>query len=118
MLNATILVQVIHFLCAYVCLRALFLKKAVYLIQQEQKEHAFIRESIDIHETELADLQEKNKNRWHSFVELYQHEKPHVEYNVISVSVIKPAQKPEEDLDKKTVDTLTHLIIEQADYGN
>lgn len=118
MLNATLVIQVLHFLGACICIHIFFLKKAVYIIQQEQYKHNRLLEGIDIYKTELAKLQEKNKYRWHSFVEEYQAHKPRIDYDRAVVSITKPTVEPEKKLDKETAGTIVQVLVKQVDYGN
>lgn len=76
MLNATLIVQIVHLWCAYVIINKLFLKDAVSVIRKEEQEYARLLKTIDQEQQKLSQLQHNKHERWQDFKDIYQTIKP------------------------------------------
>ena len=75
-LNATLLVQIFHFLIAYLILDRLFLRKAVGIIQQEKAEQDALMQEIQKERDAVAQKHAQKEKAWQGFQQQFAKETP------------------------------------------
>jgi NAD-dependent oxidoreductase involved in siderophore biosynthesis len=75
-LNATVIVQIFHFIIAYFIIDRLFLSKAVALIQKEKSEQETLMRAIQKERDAVARKQHEKNLAWQEFQRQFQHTAP------------------------------------------
>lgn len=75
-INLTLVVQIGHFIIAYVLMRTFFLKPGYALVKQELDEKARLQQSLIDQETVVADTQLVKSERWRTCQTYFSEHKP------------------------------------------
>ncbi|MDP3889119.1 MAG: hypothetical protein Q8Q25_01080 [bacterium] len=119
-INATLIIQIIHFWIAYTMLRVLLLKPAVALVQQEYMKNDELREDIN-HNYGLIDQKEKERSvQWQASHQKYIENKPSVEDPELHVfKQLSPAvEYPDiaKDIVDQLVDQSTKELVKRLSH--
>jgi hypothetical protein len=92
LLNSTLVLQIIHFIIAYVIIRCIFLRPAVALILAKEKKRADMRNAITHHYVLIDREKEALQKNWHTNVMVYQEHAPMLEEGEGSPATAAPLE--------------------------
>lgn len=119
MLNLTCVIQMLHFFIASYIIHALFLKKAVELINTKRSREAQLQKNITYAQAELARIIENKKTHWQAFVKKYQTLRPFIVEERTNISAEKKQEYSSVEYiqDEEKIERTLHAhIIKIVDY--
>ena len=112
--NATILVQIVNFLIAYVIIRHLLLKPAVTVILQEEEHQASLDKKLRALEATNKSKEEKLSSEWATCQQEFKKHAPAVLESQQKTAIESPENLKEAPvLDQKTVKPITNDVAQE-----
>lgn len=89
-INLTLLIQMVHFFCAYLIITRLFLKPGYLAVTADNQRVSHIRSRVVAHQELIAHKQAHKQTRWRLFQDYFYKQKPSIEEPLKSISLKKP----------------------------
>ena len=112
-INLTLLVQMAHFLCAYIIITRLFLRPGYQAVVEDNQRFNHIRSRVVAHQELIAHKQAHKRTRWRLFQDYFHKQKPPLTQTYTAVA-IQPFFK-HESLTATERDALTKQIVSELD---
>jgi len=75
-INLTLIVQMAHFLCAYIIITRLFLRPGYQAVQEDNQRFHHIKSRVVAHQELIAHKQAHKRTRWRLFQDYFHKQKP------------------------------------------
>ncbi len=79
LINATLIVQIIHFIIAYFILRFLFFKPAIGELEIETRNEKYLKDTIEDVNVAISQKEDERIKRWQELQLYYQENKPDID---------------------------------------